>query len=92
MSIPNLPVGGYHQISATGNVASYPTNLLGIFVSNAASTPTITLYDSAATGTGTAIATVFTPVSATWYPIPVSTGSGLYVVISGTVSCTVVTA
>lgn len=90
MSVTNLPVGGYKQLSATANVSPRPTNLLGVFVSAASATPTITIYDDAATGTSTPIVSVFTPVAGTYYPIPVSTANGLYVVISGTVSATVV--
>ena len=92
MSVTNLNVGGYHQITATGNIVPYSTSMLGIFVSAASATPTITIYDSATTTTSTTVVSVFTPVSATWYPIPVSVGAGLYIVISGTVSATVVTA
>jgi len=90
MSGTTQVAGGYKQISASGNVSPIPCNLVGIFVSNAASTPTITLYDDAGTGTGTTVATVFIPVNATWYSIPASLSKGLNVVISGTVSCTVV--
>lgn len=90
MSITNLPVGGYKQISATGNVSALPCNLVGIFVSAATTTPTITVYDDAATGTTTKIVDVFTPVASTWYALPISTSKGLYVVLSGTVSATVV--
>lgn len=90
MSITNLNVGAPKQITGTGNVSALPANMLGIFVSNAAATPTITVYDDAATGTSTKIVDTFTPVSGTWYPIPVSTSKGIYVVISGTVSATVV--
>jgi hypothetical protein len=82
--------GGYKQISASANISTIPTNIVGIFVSNAASTPTLTIYDDAGTGTSTPICTVFTPVSATFYSIPVATSKGLYVVIGGTVSCTVI--
>jgi len=88
MSVTNLPVGGYKQISATGNVCPLPTNLVGIFVSAASATPTITIYDDASTGTTTKVVDVFTPAAATYYPIPAGLSKGLYVVISGTVSAT----
>lgn len=89
MSVTNLPVGGYKQISATGNVSALPANLIGIFVSAATATPTITVYDDAATGTSTKIVDTFTPTAATWYPLPFSASKGLYVVLGGTVSATV---
>ena len=83
-------VGGYKQISATGNVAPISKKMVGIFVSAASSTPTITIYDSATTTTTAKVVDTFTPVAATWYTIPVAFASGIYVVVGGTVSATVV--
>ena len=82
-------VGGYKVISATGNVAPIGSKLLGIFVSAASSTPTITVYDSATTTTTDPVITVFTPTAGTFYTIPAATENGIYVVIGGTVSATV---
>ena len=82
-------VGGYKVISATGNVAPIGSKLLGIFVSAASSTPTITVYDSATTTTTDPVVTVFTPTAGTLYTIPAATENGIYVVIGGTVSATV---
>ena len=82
--------GGYKQISATGNVSAYPAKIVGIFVSAASSTPTITVYDSATTTTTAKVVDTFTPVAATWYTIPAATSAGIYVVIGGTVSATVI--
>ena len=81
--------GGYAQVAASGNVWKGPTALLGIFVSAATTTPTITVYDDAATGTTTKIVDTFTPVAGTFYRLPFRALKGLNVVISGTVSCTV---
>jgi len=89
MPIGNLNVSGYEQISASTNIVPGPGALLGIFVSAASATPTITVYDSATTTTTAKIIDTFTPVSATWYPMPLCFINGCYVVISGTVSCTV---
>lgn len=89
MSVTNLNVGGYKQITSSGNVSSRPSNLLGIFVSAATATPTITVYDDAATGTTTKIVDTFTPTSGTWYILPFSTANGINVVLGGTVSATV---
>jgi hypothetical protein len=82
--------GGYKQISATGNVSPYPAKVVGIFVSAASGTPTITVYDSATTTTTAKVVDTFTPVAATWYAIPAATSAGVYVVIGGTVSATVI--
>ena len=83
-------VGGYKQISATGNVAPISKKMVGIFVSAASSTPTITIYDSATTTTTTKVIDTFTPTANTWYHMPASTGAGIYVVLGGTVSATVI--
>lgn len=79
----------YRQISASTNVKPTSGVLGGIFVSSASNTPQITVYDSATTTTTTKIVDTFTPVAATYYPLPFGFSSGCYVVISGTVSCTV---
>jgi hypothetical protein len=85
----SIITGGYKRITATGNVSPIPTDMLGIFVSAASASPTITIYDSATTTTTDTIVGVFTPVAATYYTIPASTTNGLYIVIGGTVSATV---
>lgn len=89
MSGVALQVGGYKAISATGNVAPIAVKMLGIFVSAASSTPTITVYDSATTTTTDPVVATFTPTAGTWYTIPAAVESGLYVVIGGTVNATV---
>lgn len=84
-------VGSYKQISISGNVS--PTGnkfLLGIFVSAASGTPTITVYDDAGVGTALKMVDTFTPVASTWYPLPMVATLGINVVLGGTVSCTVV--
>ena len=68
-------------IEATTLVKSAPAKLKGIFVSAASSTPTITVYDTQTSGTDITVLGVFTPVASTNYTF--------YVVISGTVKCTV---
>ncbi len=79
----------YKQIAASGNVWPQSVGLVGIFVSAASATPTITVYDDAATGTTTKIVDTFTPVAGTYYKLPFYALKGINVVISGTVSCTV---
>jgi hypothetical protein len=78
-------------IEATTLVKSAPAKLKGIFVSAASSTPTITVYDTQTSDTTATILGVFTPVAATNYNFfdGLNTANGLYVVISGTVKCTV---
>lgn len=90
MSVTNLNAGGYKQINASGNVSALPVTMLGIFVSTATTSPTITVYDDAGTGTSTKIVNTFTPSAATWYFLPASASKGLYVALGGSVECTVV--
>jgi|HubBroStandDraft_4_1064222.scaffolds.fasta_scaffold1706234_2 hypothetical protein len=81
--------GGYAQISASGNVWPSACAMTGIFVSSASGTPTITIYDDAATGTSVPLVATFTPVAGTYYKLPFRALLGLNVVIGGTIACTV---
>ena len=86
-------MANYTYITASANIKPMAGKLKGIFVSAASSTPTITVYDSAAVTTTATILGVFTPVAATSYVLPlegVYAKDGIYVVISGTVSATVI--
>lgn len=86
---PIVLSAGWKQVSASGNVWPKEAALHGIFVSAASSTPTITVYDDSGTGTTSKMVDTFTPVAATFYPLPFRALNGINVVISGTVSCTV---
>ena len=78
-------------LDATALVKSAPAKLKGIFVSAASSTPLITVYDTQKSGTSVKVLDTFTPVAATNYNFydGLNTATGFYVVISGTVKCTV---
>ncbi len=92
MSIGNQQMNtfDYAQISATTNVSGATNGYLGgIFVSSVSGSPTITVYDEATSGTTTKLIDTFTPVAATWYPMPAHFRAGCNVVIGATVSCTV---
>lgn len=89
MSVTNLPVGGYKQISATANVSALPANLLGVFCSSSTA-GTLTVYDDAATGTSTKAVDTVSLTAGTWYPLPIGMSKGIYVVLGGTASVTVV--
>ena len=73
----------YKHLTATTTVFTGVGNILGIFVASASATPTLAVSD----GAGVLVNT-FTPVSATWYPLPFRFGTSLIVTISGTVDCT----
>ncbi len=82
-------VGGYKLLTATGNVAPISKKMLGIFCS-ASSSGTVTLYDSATTTTTTKVIDTVTLTAGTFYPIPVAFASGIYAVVSGTLSATII--
>ena len=82
-------VGGYKQISATGNVSPIGCKLLGILVS-ASSSGTVTIYDSATTTTTTKVVDTVSLTAGTWLPMPIGFASGVYIVVGGTLSATVV--
>ena len=77
------------NITTSVNVTPRSGSLIGIFVASASATPTIAVYDSATTTTGTLIVNTFTPAAGTFYPMPFSFTNGCYVAIGGTVDCTV---
>jgi len=86
-------MANYTYITATANIKPMAGKLKGIFVSAASGTPTITVYDSEAKTTTNTILGVFTPTAATSYLLPLDGAyakSGIYVVISGTVSATII--
>lgn len=86
-------MANYTYISATANIKTSAGKLKGIFVSGASATPTITVYDSAAATTTKTILGVFTPAAATSYLLPLDGAyakDGIYVVISGTVTATII--
>ena len=86
-------MANYTYITASANIKPMAGKLKGIFVSAASSTPTITVYDSEAKTTTNTILGVFTPAAATSYVLPLDGAyakSGIYVVISGTVSATII--
>ena len=86
-------MANYAAISASTNVKPMAGKLKGIFVTNATSTPRITVYDSSSTTTTKTILAIFVPVSATSYLFPLDgiyANDGIYVVINGTVAATII--
>ena len=82
----------YAYLEATSQVKPMASKLKGFFVSAASSTPTITVYDSATASTSDPVMlATFTPVAGTNYNFfdGAYANKGLYVVIGGTVKCTV---
>lgn len=84
----------YKQITASTQVKVGLSKLKSIFISAASATPTITIYNESQGGTTNKVIDTFTPVAATNYTFTgddfgISMDKGIYIVISGTVSCTV---
>ena len=84
MSNPVTEAQNYKNITATTTIYVGTGGLLGIFVASASSSPTITVSDGAST-----LVAQFTPVAATFYPMPGRFGTSLIVTLGGTVNCTV---
>lgn len=84
-------MSNYAQISATKLIKNSQGKIKGIMVSAAADTPTITVYDQETAGTTIKVIDTFTPAAATNYNFfdGINCTNGIYVVISGTVKCTV---
>ena len=81
----------YAIISATTLLKQQAGKIKGIFVSAASSTPLVTIYDAQTASTSLKVIDTFTPVAATNYNFMdgINTEFGIYIVVSGTVSCTV---
>ena len=82
--LPVTEAQNFKNITSTTTVWTGQGAILGIFVASASATPTIKVADN----TGTIVNT-FTPLAATFYPIPARFGTSLVVTIGGTVDCTV---
>lgn len=77
----------YNNISVSTLIRTGPGQLLGIFVAST-SAGTIKVWDQSSAAAPILINT-FTPVAATFYPIPACFVNGLFITIAGTVDCTV---
>ena len=88
--LPSPVIGGINYSNLTGDalVKTGDGHLIGIFVASASSTPTIKVWDNTA-ASGSVLVNTFTPVAATWYPLPFHFGTGLYVDVGGTIDLTV---
>ena len=89
MAIGNLNVGTAKQITGSANIKSSQGALLQVIVSSA-STGTLALYDDAATGTTVKLLDTMTITAGQSISIPIAFSNGLYAVIGGTASLTIV--
>ena len=89
-SILTYPRGtNYLNATASTLVLTGAGKLSGIWVTSAASTPTIKVWDNTA-ASGTVLLETFTPTAAQMYTFPnARIGTGIYLTIGGTVNCTV---
>lgn len=88
MSIGNIDAGVPKFITATTQVTFNQGALKSIFVSSA-TTATITVYDSGSGSTANKIVDTFTPVAPNSYSFNYAIYGGVYIVLTGTISCTV---
>lgn len=83
-------IGAGVRFTTSTVIRAGPVNLLGLWVSNATSTPTLELLNATTSGTGTLVP-VFTPTAqAGWLAMPISFPSGLTLLVGGSVSGTLV--
>ena len=87
MANPVVESASYKNLSASGLVRTGPGQLLGIFVASS-SAGTIKVWDNTSAAT-TVLVNTFTAVGGSFYPMPFSFTTGLYVTIAGTLDCTV---
>lgn len=78
----------YSNITGDTLIRTGSGYLLGIFVASASSSPTIKVWDNTS-GATTVIVNTFTPIAGTFYPIPCTFRTGLYVDVGGTLDITV---
>lgn len=79
------------RIAAANNlIVTGAAGLMGIFVSQAATVPTITVYDGvSAAAPATILVNTFTPIAGNFYPMPFFVGRGIFIVLGGAVDATV---
>ena len=81
----------YRNFTADTLIKEREGKLKGIFVAAASAVPTLKLWDSA-DASGAVLINTFTPVAATYYPMPddgVQFTKGLFADIGGTVDITI---
>lgn len=74
----------FTNITSTTTIRTGSGGILGIFVASVSGSPTIKVQDGSTT-----IVNTFTPVAATFYPIPARFATSLVVTIGATLDCTV---
>lgn len=84
MPTPVTESQNFTNLTATTTVTTKAGGLLGIFVASVSGSPTIKVQD----GSGTLVNT-FTPLAATFYPMPGRFNTSLVVTIGATLDCTV---
>lgn len=73
-----------NNITSTTTIFTGPCGILGIFVSSVSGSPTLKISDGATT-----LVNTFTPVAATWYPVPAKCHTSLVVTVGATLDCCV---
>lgn len=88
-NLPQIVAGGRFKLQGTTSqqVSATRGALVGIFVASSTSC-TIKLWDNTA-ASGTVLVDTFSAAAATWYPLPFTFGTGLYLTVGGTCSYTV---
>jgi hypothetical protein len=87
MANPVIESAGYKNLSASALVRTGAGQLLGIFVASSSS-GTVKLWDNTSAAT-TVIINTTSVAAGTFYPVPATFSTGLYVTIGGTADITV---
>jgi len=73
------------RFAASAIICTVPASLLGLFISNASSSPTLEVQNADTSGSGTVVGS-FVPVSGSFYAMPMSMSAGITLVCTGSVS------
>lgn len=89
MALGGIEAGQSKVLGASANVKPTSGVAIGILC-HSSTAGTATLYDDAGTGTTNPISGIISLTAGQYYPFPVAFGAGLYCVVGGTASITVI--
>lgn len=89
MAVGGIQSGQSRVLAASANVKATSGTVIGVLCHSSTS-GTLVMYDDAATGTTTPISGTISLVAGQYYPFPVAFGAGLYCVLGGTASISVI--
>lgn len=85
-----LATAGSTAQSTIAETTANAGTILGFLCNSTTSGTVVLAFATAAGGAGTAFTGTITPTAGTWYPLPVSSPTGIYATIANTLSLTFV--